>query len=260
MNQASAPVQCSSCGAPVSGRYCSACGAPVGSGALHFVEELPVVGEPVAFVRTFLNILRSPVEEPIRLVETPEYRGHFRFLMIGVGVFVAFVVLAVSANRSASGELANPSQAYYLDSYLYKLLINYTVGAAIAYGLFRLFGSRNAGVLKHAKLWSIFTGFYLPLQMLILIAISLAGLAYIQVNPELAASVNAAFATVGPYFFLAFNLVMALHLASAHSSIWGVGLWKSLALILACVLLAELPAQALHYALGFAIGFVQSLF
>lgn len=252
-------INCTSCGQPASGKFCSGCGASLAGGRMQFVEDLPVLGEPIAFVRTFFKILRAPIEEPIRLVETPEYRGHFRFLMIGVGVFAAFVLLVFASMRQESKQPYDPSQATLFDNYLYNLLINYTIGAVIAFALFRLFGGRNAGVQKHAKLWSILTGFYLPLQMLLLVAIAVAGLVLIQLSIGTQDGVNATFTQSSPYIFVAFNAVMALHFALAHARVWQAPFWKSLLLIIAAVLLAQYPMYLFQYAFGYVMGLWQGL-
>ncbi len=254
-----ASLTCRHCGELASGRYCSSCGAPLSGGPMHFVESLPVVGEPIAFVRTFFRILRSPLEEPVRLVEDPEYRGHFRFLMVGAGIFVAFVLLVFASMRNDGKQPFEPAQASFYDNYLYNLLINYAVGAVIAFVLFRLFGGRNAGVTKHAKLWSILTGFYLPLQMVLLIVIALAGLAAIQLHLGQEANVNTTFAAIGPAFFTIFNVAMALHFAQAHGRVWDTPFWKALLLMVACVVLAGYPASAIQYAFGFVVGLFQGL-
>lgn len=245
---------CKSCGHQASGKFCSACGTAISGGTLQFVEDLPVVGEPIAFVRTFFKILRAPIEEPVRLVEMREYRGHFRFLMIGLGLFVASVLLVFASMRNDGKQPYDPSQASFFDNYLYNLLINYSVGAVIAFALFRMFGGRNAGVQRHAKLWSLLTGFYLPLQILLLIVIAVAGLVLIQAQLGTEAAVNATFAQISPYFFMAFNAVMAWHFAVAHARVWQTAVWKALALIVACVLLAHYPASAIQYAFGYVVG------
>jgi len=118
-----------------------------------------------------------------------------------------------------------------------------------------LLGARNAGLQRHAKLWSILTGFYLPLQMLLLIVIAVTGLILIKANVGSELGINATFAQISPYLFMAFNFVMALHFAEAHGRVWGAQFWKSLILIFAAVLLARYPSNAIQYAFGYMVGF-----
>mgnify|MGYP001430210360 CR=1 FL=1 len=256
---------CVRCGAAATGNFCSSCGASLSvAGGESFVETLPVVGEPLKFVRTFFKILKSPNQAPVTLAEDHSFRGHFAFLMVGLGILVAFALFMTSYMQQQSGQAELPQdQASYLDNYLYNLLIGYTIGAVMVYAIYRLaaklLGGKVVAVETHAKLWALLTGFYLPLQVALLIILAAIGVVAGVLFPDLYPGIQELARTIAPWFFLGFNLLMLVNFAFTHTKLWQRPLPVSLLIIAACVVLSSYPTAWIQYAFGYVMGSLAGL-
>ena len=254
-------AKCPSCSEPVSGNFCSVCGTSLLDGGKSSIEELPIIGELVTFVRTYWKILRSPIAEPVRLTESPGYQDHFKFLMLGVGIYVAYLVFMATMAREGTGVSGfTPDQQSFIDNYKYLVVINYGVAALLAYGLFRILAAKTLNFKTHVKLWAILTGFYMPLQMLLLIVYAIVYAGGGAVMAENAAQFRSGLSAAGPWIGQAFNLVMLVHFAVVHARIWVVALWVSLAIFIAVYFLTPVPANLFQYAFGFVLGYFNGLF
>ena len=208
-------AKCPSCSEPVSGNFCSVCGTSLLDGGKSSIEELPIIGELVTFVRTYWKILRSPIAEPVRLTESPGYQDHFKFLMLGVGIYVAYLVFMATMAREGTGVSGfTPDQQSFIDNYKYLVVINYGVAALLAYGLFRILAAKTLNFKTHVKLWAILTGFYMPLQMLLLIVYAIVYAGGGAVMAENAAQFRSGLSAAGPWIGQAFNLVCSFTLLS----------------------------------------------
>lgn len=218
-----------------------------------YVETLPVVGGPIGFIKTFFRILKSPVAEPVRLTQSPVYRGHFGFLTLALAAYagVAFLV----ANSGEAEVQAESDLAASLTGTLQpRLLILYGIWAVMTFVLFRFFAPDRQTLKTHVKLWSILTGFFAGLFLLLWIGVAAIAVAVMLAVPSFEAKISAAGPAMGEILSGVLTAVLVFIFTAALSKLWGARWWWSMASLIGGLVLAYPFVKGAFYGLGYVYG------
>lgn len=218
-----------------------------------YVETLPVVGGPIGFIKTFFRVLKSPVVEPVRLTLSPVYRGHFGFLMLAITAYagVAFLVAnsgeaEIAAESDLAASLAGTLQP--------RLLILYGIWAVMTFVLFRLFAPDWQTLKTHVKLWSILTGFFAGLFLLLWIGVAAVAVAVMIAVPSFETTISAAGPAMGQVLSGVVTVALIGIFTAALARLWGARWWWSLAFLIGGLVLAYPFVKGAFYGLGYVYG------
>lgn len=170
---------CANCGAEIAGRFCSQCGTPVTVGAAadsgaisHLLGEVTNSGH-IGFLGTLWQILKSPVNATLRLVDDPTYSGYKTFFVTATAMSVAVSTLVFQAqpiDPATPEPLRQLIEAYGNYHGLTLSLLQYAsvvIGFLLGYWIIKPFAKNKRPAREYFKLTCLTAGFGALLNILI---------------------------------------------------------------------------------------------
>jgi hypothetical protein len=244
---------CRKCGETVSGSFCSACGARLAASRKVALEDVPVIGEPVDFVRAFWRTTRAPVTEPLRVAALTGDKSPYKFFIAGAGMFIGFF-LAMQALAKAWGVAGfTREQNQFLSVAKYAIFIHLAVAAAVVYVAFALVAGRKVSVGSHARLWALLGGYYLTAETILLVTAVAICIAIFLLAPAFTQATISIFSIALAPAVFGLLLLLLINLVVAQARQWAKPLWMSAAIFALALIATHLISPPLQSALLSAI-------
>jgi hypothetical protein len=242
-------VSCARCGAEAHGNFCGACGASLAGGRKSALD-LPLLGETIDLVRTFWQVTRAPIAEPVRIAALADDKSPFRFLITGIGIFIGFF-LGIEALARAWGNAGfTKEQDQFLNIAKFVIFLDLVIAAAVVYVASALIAGRKVSLGSHARLWALLSGYYLAAEAILLITVvAVYGLVCYQlpaIAPVMLKIYSIALLPVVAGIFL----LMLVNLVVAHARQWARPLWMSVAIFALALVIMHSIAPLLLSAVG----------
>lgn len=245
---------CPSCGEAAHGNFCSACGAQLVGNRKSSLEDLPAIGEPIALARTFWRVTRSPFSEPLRLSTLPSDKSPYKFLLVGVGMFVGFFLTMEALANAWHVAGFTAEQKRFLSFAQYAILIRLTLAAVIVYAAFAISARRRVSLGSHVRLWALLSGYYLAAETIFLVTVVTAYVVVYFGAPAVAPTALSILSVALMPVFLVILILLLVNLIVVQAHQWSKPLWTSAAIFALALIATHVLAPPIQTAIMSAIS------